>query len=804
MGNLLAKLPRSNVHTLLVFFLFLLFLLIPDNSYAMEPVYQVLSNTNTGEGKAVKQVWDALMNFTNGIIVLLLIAIAIAQILRININTYGVKKVLPALVLAIIAANFSFLFCRLLIDFANVIMVQFSPSSGDLSGYKEAFRIDPKYTTAPTGAEVFWFILSQFLLIAGAIVIYILAFLFLIRNWIIYFLVGLAPLAMMSMVLPQTKSLFNQWWSNFAKWTFMPVVSVFWIWVGVQWYNSGFNSGVYLINFIFAGVCFYLAITTPFKMGGAVMQGWGKVGKWGLDRTGLPGAYKYFQDKGKATWDARKQSLYNTAKESRLNVLKVGTGLDVAQQKLADAKKRQAATQSEAKGNYIERAGNRRARWLIKTQSKEGSEEFAEKMALQNLVKEPNSKDYKFANELRFNRAKALAALEGAEKTWEAFDAAMKRNYFNARDLQNKELVGPELTKRKEELKEIADSVLDGEIRGNEATKAHDDRVNESVMERKAIDNIAADKDMFDEKKEGSIVQLMQEFKNLVNSGVTSGDQYNKLKKRLEAENYDTSDVGQLEIDVMKDKSIADKKFQDKLLRLTQTYGDSVNQIPVSLRHLLTYDENGKVTGLKQMEGIEKSRMSIKLGQAIDSGGQGMAMNYSAAEIAHSITTGNPAEKIDEKTIARLWSGQKEITEQVEMDRVNKFMQMMQAAEKALASRSGMRPTADAEIMARTILENLKTYDNQKGLAEIANGINQQFSAASGKPGSIIIETKGKTTAQLHDALTEFYEGKNSIASAKGAPVSFNNEAKAKSQLITSMRGSEAALMKGYSANYIK
>lgn len=257
------------------------------------PAFEVLKNTSSGTmGGTIKGVWDKLILLSNSLVVIVLIAVAFAQILRININTYGVKKILPTLVLAIIAANFSFLFCRLLVDFSN-IMISALTSNGTMHaitfiGYDDLSASSMNIAAAAKTGEVgsvLWFCFAQLFLFAAGVIIAILAFLFFIRLWMIYFLVALSPIAIMAMVLQQTKPLFNQWWSNFSKWVFMPVASIFWLWLGSQWLSNMTGDNIFL-QFVFAGVCFYLAITTPFKLGGAVMGAWGKLGKTAWGKTG--------------------------------------------------------------------------------------------------------------------------------------------------------------------------------------------------------------------------------------------------------------------------------------------------------------------------------------------------------------------------------------------------------------------------------------------------------------------------------------------------------------------------------------
>lgn len=267
-------------------------LLLPLQAHAatIEPIYKVLQ-TQT----AVKDVWSKVLLLVNSLGIAFLIFIAFTNILRININNYAIKKILPTLVLTIIAANFSYLICRLLVDLANIacsLLINGSSgtattitAAGAVSNVNGAFDFATKFPSTDISTENYGvyllYALGEFV---GVIFMLILAFLFFIRNYIIYFLVALAPLAFVCLVLPQTKSVFNQWWSNFWKWTFLPIVSLFWLWVGGQWANSAVLSGAgYILTFGFAIACYYLAITTPFKMGGTIMQQWGNLGKkvWG-------------------------------------------------------------------------------------------------------------------------------------------------------------------------------------------------------------------------------------------------------------------------------------------------------------------------------------------------------------------------------------------------------------------------------------------------------------------------------------------------------------------------------------------
>lgn len=324
----LNRFIASKYLTLALFALILgVVLLVPAPARA-EAVYAVLRDTDPNSfGGQVQSIWKQLLNVVNSFIIILMVMVAFAEILRLNISTYGIKKVLPTLILAIIAANFSYMFCRLIIDIANVSMSFLHCISGTPEGTS---CVGPVQTTniallgktaqlAPIGdftwtnlASALDHVILDIILFIEAILLLCLAFLFIVRNWVLYFLVIFSPLAIISVVLPSTKKYFTQWWDALVKWTFMPLVSFIFIalanrlsgaMVGMQ---SGFQAK--LIIPIFVGVCLYYAITLPFKLGGPIMQGFYKnTGAKFLAGKARETGVGYAQDKANFAWNRYKQ-----------------------------------------------------------------------------------------------------------------------------------------------------------------------------------------------------------------------------------------------------------------------------------------------------------------------------------------------------------------------------------------------------------------------------------------------------------------------------------------------------------------
>ena len=269
------------------FALVIFFAFIPHTHAAwIEPIYQVLGNTSAGTtGGVVAQVWQGMMYLVNGLVLIALIYVAFMNILRIQMDSYAVKKFLPTFIMAVILANFSFLIARIVIDLGNIAisLFLFGSKENQISGAFDA--LIGEGPPAPAAGNYYWVItaynLSQLGIIVGAILIFVLSFIFLIRNYLLYFLVAIAPIAFMAMALPITKKYFQQWWAQFTKWVFMPVIAVFWLWLANLFYAATQGSSMYL-PLIFAGLCYYMAITSSLKADKLVGT-WAGLGKkaWG-------------------------------------------------------------------------------------------------------------------------------------------------------------------------------------------------------------------------------------------------------------------------------------------------------------------------------------------------------------------------------------------------------------------------------------------------------------------------------------------------------------------------------------------
>ncbi|MCL5795747.1 MAG: type IV secretion system protein [Patescibacteria group bacterium] len=253
--------------------------------------------TNTsGEKFWVFVVWRFCMSLINAVMVAFLIFLAFVNILRIQMDTYAIKKILPTLVLAVILANFSLLICRAVVDFSDVLVRTFAENKAQLAsdlvsslGLTKSVKpvaavglgtltVVGLFFAAGGAASLLLILVGIIFAFLPGIAILVLAFLLWIRVIVVQVLVAFSPLAFIAMALPMTKSWFAKWWSEFARWVFMAVI-IFFLLKIISLMKPATPGTLEIWTLVAAWVILYLTIQVPFKMGGAIMAAWGGIGK---------------------------------------------------------------------------------------------------------------------------------------------------------------------------------------------------------------------------------------------------------------------------------------------------------------------------------------------------------------------------------------------------------------------------------------------------------------------------------------------------------------------------------------------
>ncbi len=287
------------------------------------PFQQIMLDPNSAVGLATKAGYDIVLRTLNSILIIVLIALALANILQIQINTYSVKKILPGLIIGFIAAHFSYLGMAAmievsgqlstgLIDVSNIpgvntgaaratgleAFVQAFSGVRDANGEVTFYDTDPE-TTSGTGQTIITarYIQQGFLnifIVVAAVMMFILGFLFAIR-WIIFTIaIPLAPLAVFGAFFPPLNFVWKRWSKFVSGWLFMPLIAIFWLWVAMLFFagvNGNGGSGFlgYLVQYAAGVVFLFAAIKTPFSMAGEaklLMDKWNGMGKSAWNITG--------------------------------------------------------------------------------------------------------------------------------------------------------------------------------------------------------------------------------------------------------------------------------------------------------------------------------------------------------------------------------------------------------------------------------------------------------------------------------------------------------------------------------------
>ena len=206
---------------------------------AQEQLEKFLVVNNNDIRDNAYEYWTKIRDYANIIFVIAFLYVIYSQLTGYGIDNYGIKRMLPKLIMGIILVNVSFHLCLLLIDVSNVVgssAYKFI-SSVEISGGADApsgsWVSKGNWATGiaalALGATIGFFALSA--VIAGLVFILIVAlttvFMLGLRQAILILCVVISPLAFAAMLLPNVESLFKKWWSAFKACLFLyPIVGI--------------------------------------------------------------------------------------------------------------------------------------------------------------------------------------------------------------------------------------------------------------------------------------------------------------------------------------------------------------------------------------------------------------------------------------------------------------------------------------------------------------------------------------------------------------------------------------------------
>lgn len=197
------------------------FAMIADNFLKIEP--------GLASGSEVQAAWGIMRNIANGAFIIMFLAIIISQLTGFGISNYGIKKMLPRLIIAAILVNLSIYICQIAVDLSNILGYGLRAGLGGIGDGISAANSVLKSgqggetwggiaLTVLAGATAAVLALAVLIgaLVSGLVVMVTIAALLIARKALIVILIVISPLAFVAFLLPNTEKFFSKWRSTFV------------------------------------------------------------------------------------------------------------------------------------------------------------------------------------------------------------------------------------------------------------------------------------------------------------------------------------------------------------------------------------------------------------------------------------------------------------------------------------------------------------------------------------------------------------------------------------------------------------
>ena len=197
-------------------------------------------------------VWEYFRDITNSLFVIFFLVVIFSQLTGYGINNYGIKKILPRIIITAILVNLSYIICTLAVDISNIlgngfqdffvniqnIAIQNGNISENAGGASVSGIVAAMLGIGTAGVAVFtasallggiggviWILLP--VLLAGLIAVISAVITMAARQAFIFILIMISPLALIAYMLPNTEKWFKRWYGTlFQMLFFYPMFSI--------------------------------------------------------------------------------------------------------------------------------------------------------------------------------------------------------------------------------------------------------------------------------------------------------------------------------------------------------------------------------------------------------------------------------------------------------------------------------------------------------------------------------------------------------------------------------------------------
>ena len=189
-------------------------------------------NTSTG----LYGAWNAFRGYANILFIVAFLIIIYSQITSVGITNYGIKKLLPKLIVAAILVNTSYYICQIAVDISNILgyglKSLFTAVGGGIAVKGEDLSFMSIIGSALTvtglaaGTVALVLAVSVPVVLAALLALLSVVLILIARQAAIMLLIAISPLAFVAWLLPNTEKWFKKWWDVFfAMLVAFPVIS---------------------------------------------------------------------------------------------------------------------------------------------------------------------------------------------------------------------------------------------------------------------------------------------------------------------------------------------------------------------------------------------------------------------------------------------------------------------------------------------------------------------------------------------------------------------------------------------------
>ena len=204
---------------------------------------------NDNGASGAKQGWEFFRNIANAIFAVIFLWIIFSQISNVGVSNYGIKKILPRLIIGALLVNLSYYLCQIFVDLSNILghtlKDALESGAGGIGTGSEATGWGSAIAAAIVGGVgvVVFAALAVGIptLIAGFFAIMTVFIILVVRQAGIILLVSISPVAFAAWLLPNTEDLFKKWMKMFRGLLLVfPIISLL--------YGAGKLAGAILLS----------------------------------------------------------------------------------------------------------------------------------------------------------------------------------------------------------------------------------------------------------------------------------------------------------------------------------------------------------------------------------------------------------------------------------------------------------------------------------------------------------------------------------------------------------------------------